>query len=235
MKKLLILIAALASVAASAQMVLQTGQDTYLSNDAPGGFDNTVINGGKTTMELRRFTDTRSRILYFSFDTSTATGDLSGAYITLNATNATRSRTADVFGVVDGVSGEIWDQTTTSYSTAAGFDAASAGNYATNSDLTGLLSTISINQSVLGAYDSATGAAFDGFIAADTNSYLTFAVIMATADSSHNFSFTTIEAGNGLEATLTLPNATAVPEPSQFAVLAGLFCIGLVWHRHRRR
>ena len=242
MKKYLLL--ALAGVAlgfvnlSQAQVTLLVSADTYLTND-PDSLP-TEAHGTEELMELRLLPDVRTRVLYFQFDLSQVTGDLSGATITLNATQILKTRVLDFYGVVDGAvggQGENWDENTLSYSDAAGFEATFAGAVATTAELTSILAEMGVNKDVLGDYSTDTSTEMDAFLAADTNGLVTFASIYPGPDGTAQF-FTTKEntvAGAALAARLYLPNATAVPEPATIALLLGGMSLLLVLYRRRTR
>lgn len=224
---------------ATAQVVISTafgnGADAYLTNDDQQG--PTTATGTQTGMTLYYNGVNRAKILYFRFDISQVTGDLSGATITLNATSNNRSRTNTIFALADspteGGAGNNWLESAITYDTASGVDPLSALNTITlNLDFTAV-ATLAYVQGAPGDYTSTTGTISD-FLAADTDGIVTFAFGRITTDASDLSAFQTKEAGNNLEPRLNLPNATLVPEPGTIALfLAGAGFLVLVRRRSR--
>lgn len=224
-----------------AQVTITTSADTYLSNDGTTG--PTVTHGAEEFMELRlqlAVNNQRAHIGYFQFDLSGVTGDLTGATLTFQVINSTRTDTINIFGVVDGASagqGENWNEATISYSDATGFAPAAAGTYAATADLTAALASLNIGNNSLGDHTTTPNGSMDAFLAADSNGLVTFAAIYPGPSGNAIYQISTREnkdMGEALAARLYLPNATAVPEPATWATLLGVLSFLLACLRRRR-
>jgi hypothetical protein len=232
--KTTILLLALTTLPSLAAITITTangeGADSTLFNDDNTG--PTVNDGAGGSMELRQFTDVRLRLLYIRFDlTSVAGEDLSGATITLNGTTINRNRPLNFRGVLDGAAGgqgESWNESTISYSDAAGLATSAPGTYAFSSDATPSF-IARTSGSTVGLNTTEASADLDNFLAADTDGLVTFIVnLEEVANDSEDFFFDTKEATDGIAPSLFLPNA--VPEPST-ALLGALGFLGLLRRR----
>jgi len=223
MKNLTKLIATMAcaflagTFAASAQVTITTtnglGADTFIVNDSnDGGAE--VAHGANAGFSHRVFADVRMKLLYIRFNKPTNLISFAGSTVSVNFTSANRTRTCTVYGLNDGDAGELWDEATTSYSTAPGII------WTTNTPL-GQFPTIDTNMTVLGTFPQFTSG--DGlktsdpgtldlasFLAADTDGYVTL-MFLTTSDSSQSYHGSTKESGPGLAPVLTMPNALVNP------------------------
>lgn len=231
-----------AAAPASAAVILTTadgvGADTHISNDTNEAA--TTNQGGDGSNAIRHYDGTRAKASYYKFDLSNVTGDLSGATLTFTFTSANRTRTMNVYGLVD-ESGDAWGETTIAYNNAPGVVQPADGGAEYN---TGFISFDPAKLSVVtefttpaapGTITTTADTDVDAFLAADTNDLVTFALYTASSDSSQSFFVASKESTNGVIAypTLTLPNATLVPEPGALSLGGVLAVAGLA--RRRRR
>jgi hypothetical protein len=242
------------STAAQAQVSVTTadgnGADTYLSNDSSSGPGD--AHGDSDVFELRSITDSRARIGMLRFDLSDVTGDLTGATLSFEFTNSRRARTWEIYGLNDG-SDDLWNELTTSYGSGVGVLSATEGNYALDvgsaANQVTLLGTMAVSDAETEDTDptaheglnTSSTASLDlsSFLAADSNGLVTLLLAFPSGtDTNPDWFVATKEntlVGSSLTApTLTLPNASPVPEPATagFVLLAGA---GLVAARRRRR
>ena len=221
---------------AQAQVTLLVSADTYLVNDFDA--DASLAHGTDTSMEIRSLRDRRMHILYFRFDLSGVTGDLSDATISLNATSSKKNGTVQFHGILDGAlggQGENWDESTLVYNNAAGFSPTYPGQYVATSDLSAILATVDMSDGAPGLYSTTATTTMDDFLAADTNGMVTFAALYTGPNGNARYVFSTKEADAALSAQLNLPYATAVPEPATVAFFLGGFSLLLVLYRRRSR
>ncbi|HSV27106.1 MAG TPA: DNRLRE domain-containing protein [Sedimentisphaerales bacterium] len=212
---------------AMAMVVVSTefgqGADTWIINDPCNGGANANW-GTRTTMSYRWLVDSRFRTAYFRLDLSGAAGNLTGAILQLDLTfnNGSRARTLNVYGLVDGAA-DFWDEATITYNNAPGFlptNPINNGNWIFDTDparsLT-LLGQIAV-PAAAGVMSSTTAALnLDSFLAANTNSLVTFVIMPGTSDTNVMYDWATKEHATAMAPTLVLPHA--IPEPATMAIL----------------
>ena len=227
--------AALCGSTATASILIPTslgnGADSMLARDESGNGgpfsgDNTL--GGGTNMQVRSGDATgRNRLGIVRFaPPSLAVVNPAGARIDFHETG-NNGRAITVYGLNDGDVGEGWDEATITYNTAPGisFNNSAAPLLTTDFDparltnLGTLMTTASTDEVV-----SFSGAAMEAFIAADTNSLLTF--YLYQPGSNGNVVFTTKEGGRA-------PALVLVPAPTA-GLLLGLAGVALAAVRRRR-
>ncbi|HEV2296542.1 MAG TPA: DNRLRE domain-containing protein [Tepidisphaeraceae bacterium] len=213
-----------------------SGADTHISNDANQAA--TTNHGAKASNDIRHYDAVRAKLVYWKFDLSGVSGDLSNATLTVTFTGANRNRTMNVYGLTD-ETGDSWGESTIAYNNAPGIIQPEDGGVAYNSgsesmDPTKLpLLTTFTTPAAPGTVTTTADIDLDNFLSADTNGLVTFVLYTATSDSSQSF-FVASKENTGGEAvfpTLTLPNAV-VPEPASASVLA---LSGLALLARRRR
>lgn len=206
-----LLAAATTAPAVNISTAIGNGADTYLSNDDNSG--PAANHGSEGSMHLREEDGVRMRHLYLRFDISSLSGDLTGATITLNGTTVNRNRPLDFYGVVDGATGgqgENWNETTVSFSTAAGIDPATPlgaePTFTTEATPAWVAHTTG---SALGLNTTVASTDLDNFIAADTNGLVTFIVTLAETDNNSESFYFDSKDGSGTAPYITFPNAIA--------------------------
>lgn len=217
-----------ASLAPAAVMLTTAdgaGADTHISND--GNQAATTNHGAKASNDLRHYDGVRAKLVYWKFDLSGVSGDLSGATLTVNFTGANRTRTMDVYGLTD-ESGDTWGESTITYDSAPGIIQPADGGVAYNSGFESmdpaklpLLTTFTTPSTAGSTATTAGDADVDSFLAADTNGLVTFVMYLAGSDSNASYFLASKEnlGGTSVYPTLTLPNATLVPEPAALSLL----------------
>lgn len=194
------------------------GADTFVTNDETNDRDSVM--GTEKTLEIRNYENVQQRIGYLRFDISSVEidgdhyfgGDLTRATLTLNVTG-TREKWVSVYGLVDGAN-DLWDEATTSYSTAPGvlyespdIRSVPPGRYALNNAILQKLGQIRLGTSGLYSSDPNT-LNMDNFLAKDTNKLVTLIIINEESDSEALWWITTKESDTPeLVPTLNLPNA----------------------------
>ncbi len=195
------------------------GADTYLSNDGQGAnYGPTTTHGADTSLRaFRQLANTRSKTGYLRFDLGDATGDMSGAVLTLQATFLKGSAAAvQVYGLIDG-DGDSWDESAITYNTAPGVipnPPTALGNCALDTPKVTLLGTIT-TPAVGGTYpvefsSNPTDLPLATFLQADTNKLVTFIFIGGNNEGE----IASKEHATFKPPTLTLPNAGRGPRTS---------------------
>jgi hypothetical protein len=180
-----LLVCAVSSVQALVTVTTEEGNgaDTYLSNDGQGGdYGPDSVHGANVSLRaFRQLVGVRSKTGYIRFDLSNATGDMSDAILTFDATFLKGSaKTVQVYGLIDG-SGDFWDESTVSYNTAPGVLPADLGNCTLDTDMVTLLGTIT-TPAAGGEYpvsfsSNPSDLPLTSFLNADTNKLVTFLFI----------------------------------------------------------
>jgi MYXO-CTERM domain-containing protein len=214
------------------------GADSFVSND--GNQSATSTHGGDGSLAIRNYDTVRAKATYLRFDLSGVTGDLSAATLTVDFTGANRARTMNVYGLTD-ESGDNWDESSMSYTTAPGIVQPADGGAAYNS---GSLSLDSSKLTTVASFTTPSAPAvattsasvnLDNFLASDTNKLITLVLFTASSDSSQSYFVASKEntTADAVIPTLTFPNATSVPDPAALSVL-GLGAMALVRRRKQR-
>lgn len=232
---------AMAAGGADAAVLLTTadgsGADTHISND--GNQAATTNHGTRGSNDLRNYDGVRAKLVYWRFDLSSVTGDLSGATLTLTFTGANRNRTMNVYGLVD-EAGDNWGETSITYDSAPGIlqpadggAVYNSGNESIDATKLSLLTTFTTPGSTAAgpvAVITTADVDLDNFLNADTNNLVTFVFYTASSDSAQSFFLASKENTTGATVypMLNLPNATLVPEPASLALaaLGGLAILG---------
>lgn len=223
------------ATAANAAVIVSTadgsGADTTLSNDGQNTTTGpTGVHGAGTTFTDRISTGSRIRIPLLRFDLDGVSGDLTGATVSMTLTfnNGPRARTATVYGLTDETL-DSWDESTVSYNTAPGFNAATLGNYSFDSTKWQNLGSLAIPAQASGSFSSTTAALnLDSFLASDTNNLVSFFIVTGS-DGNVIYDFRSKEGDVNAAPTLNLPNAV-VPEPATLS-LAAIAGLGLLARR----
>ena len=188
------------------------GADTYLSNDGQGAnYGPNSTHGADTSLRaFRQLADTRSKTGYIRFDLGDATGDMSGATLTFEATFLKGgAKVVQVYGLIDG-DDDLWDESTITYNTAPCMLPATLGNYALNTAKVTLLGTITTPAAPSPAVypvtfsSNPTDLPLTNFMNADTNRLVTFIFI----GTDNEGEIASKEHATFNPPTLTLPNAT---------------------------
>ncbi len=225
-KKLICSIASitLLSIASGVQALTITtadgrGADTYLSNDGQGAnYGPNSTHGADTSLRaFRQLADTRSKAGYIRFDLGDATGDMSGATLTFEATFLKASaKVVQVYGLIDG-DGDLWDESTITYNTAPGVipnPPTTLGNYALDTAKVTLLGTITTPAAgdpyPVRFSSNPTDLPLTAFLTADTNRLVTFIFI----GTDNEGEIASKEHATFSPPTLTLPNAVRGPRTS---------------------
>jgi hypothetical protein len=237
-----------ASAAAIVSTAVGNGADTMLQNDSQdAGTGPDVVRGDIEFMKFRYLTDARVKIPYFRFDLSDVVGDRTGATLSLEAVfnNGGRVRDLDVWGLLDDNTDDAWPEAGTSYSNAPGFlytdpDPGTAGNQPSNNytiDFAKLtpLGTITTPAGTGVMTSSTANLNLDSFLGDDTNGLVTLVLLRSVSDGNVDYNFATKEnvTPNVLFPTLTLPNATLVPEPTSAALCLLGLALGVGGARRR--
>jgi hypothetical protein len=213
----------LAPVATDAAVIrpntFESGADAPLANDSL--IAGTTASGATgQNMEIRAgdTATSRNRLGIIRFDLSEITGDLTGTTISFFETG-NNSRTVTVFGLVDGDTGENWDEATITYDTAPAISLNPGPPPSTTFDALRTVNLGTFNTTAsTGEVLSFGGAALETFLASDTNDLVTFYFYR---DGGGAVTIRTKENTNTTQPpTLTLPNATLVPEPGAMCLLA---------------
>ena len=183
------------------------GADTYLANDSQQGPD-TNTSAEVRMRAFRQLANTRSKTGYIRFDLGDATGDMSGATLTFEATFLKGSaKVVQVYGLIDG-DGDLWDESTITYNTAPGILPATLGNYALDMAKVTLLGTITTPAAgdpyPVRFSSNPTDLPLADFLGADTNGLVTFIFI----GTDNEGEIASKEHATFNPPTLTLPNAT---------------------------
>ncbi len=167
------------------------GADSALSNDGTGGGGPNDNHGAAGSLQIRYFTDARLFFAILRFDVNGLSGDLSNALLQLNVTNAGRTRTWGVYGLVDGDPGENWDESTITYANAPGIIEADRGllnQFARDPQKLVRIGGFPVTQGLNQVYTS-TPDELDlaGFIADDTDGQITLVIHDDSASGQFNF------------------------------------------------
>ena len=182
------------------------GADTYLTNDSQQS-PNTNTGAEVRMRAFRQLADTRSKTGYIRFDLGDATGDMSGATLTFEATFLKASaKTVEVYGLIDG-DGDSWDESTVTYNTAPGVLPTTLGNYAldtANVTLLGTITTPAAGDPYPVRFSSnPADLPLTSFLDSDTNTLVTFIFI----GTNNEGEIASKEHETFIAPTLTLPNA----------------------------
>lgn len=218
-------LAAVPALADSLTTATGNGADAGLSNDSNSA--DTANFGSSGIIDVRQYDGVRSRLVYLRFDTSTLSGPVSNATLSLDLTGSNRARTFNIYGLNDGDAGENWSETGITYATAPGLTTPSQGDNAgyaafDTSRLT-LLGTLSVPAAAGVVTSSSTTLPLDSFLNSNTDNLATFVVAYNGSDSNASYHLSAKEdttPGN-TPATLTFDTTTAaVPEPASLSLLA---------------
>ncbi|TVR51421.1 MAG: PEP-CTERM sorting domain-containing protein [Puniceicoccaceae bacterium] len=225
-----------ATASLSAQAVISTAQgngaDTFLSNDSQHG--PTVVHGAAGSLSLRAFTDVRARVIMLRFDVSNYIAEsLIEGTITMNFTWATRARTWNVYGLMDESLGD-WIENETNYNNAPGILPASLGNYAIDESVWAPIGTFAVTADTGLQTTNVTDLNLDDLLTGNESGLVTLLFAFPSGgDSNPDWAITSKEGDPALAPTLNVPNA--IPEPSTYALLAGLTAlIGAIYFRRRK-
>lgn len=232
---------------ADAAVVISTadgnGADALLQNDSQdAGTGPAVVRSDIDTFTIRNLDNARVKIGIVRFDLSGATGDLTGATLSLDIVfnNGNRNRTINVYGLIDDAINDAWDEATISYSTAPGFIYTDPDPGTTDLEPTNDYTIDPAEMTLLGTFETGTTTPpttvttltsalnLDAFLANDTNGLVTFAFIFGGSDSNVTYEIATKEHATALAPRLILPNA--IPEPASLA-LASLGGLALLSRR----
>ncbi len=243
-KYCLITLTCLASVATAQAVTLEAVADTYLSNDsqnATTGADD--AHGTETSIQLRYLPGTRIRIPVVQFDISNLQ-NFSGASLSFEFTQAqNNTRTISLYGVPQAVAPSL-NESTFSYDDAAFIVQPASSGPAYNSgnwQFTGGTLNGFSGLTLLGSFSNASGSIgvksfagslLEGFLSSNTSGFVTFVIGGPTAG--ETYTIASKEHATAQAPQLTLPNAVAVPEPSSFAMFAGLSGLAIAASRRRR-
>lgn len=220
-----------------------TGADSYIRSGANAdlnfGTDTTIIIKADQADAAGDF----NRKGYFRFDLTTAT-DLptaTAASLTFTLESGSSGRVFNVFGLIDGTSGEVFTESGAggiTWNTAPGNDSASGGGaYNTgtktgggvNNAVTTFLGTFTLSTTTGGTPYSISTPELLSFLQADTNSAATFILTSASIQTAAVDSFRTKENAAG---STSYPKLTIVPEPATAVMLlGGLGMVGIIRRR----
>jgi hypothetical protein len=215
---------ALLWAAPSQAMVLTVDADTLLSNDSNRG--PTVTHGSASQMQMRDLAGVRVRIAYFRFDITGVdsslfgTATLGGTFRDSSKNGASSGSTFDVYGLDDGAAGNDWDESTVSYSNAAGVDNSSLlGEYAFDgASMLGTIAYDGADVQPLPFASNTTDLDLTAFLNADTDGLVTFLMIDANATGDEYY-IDSLE-GNAADGHGPM-TMTFIPEPSTTLLMLG--------------
>jgi len=173
---------------------------------------------------------------YLGFDISTLTGPVVDVALTLTTESETpQTEPFNIYGLVDGA-GEAWSENSITWNNAPGNHTSSSTDMAAGATFLGAFSVpvgIQPGNQVIFA-----NTAFDNFINADTNNFITFILTPGRPSSSGDpfkeFKFAASEHGSYQGPTLSWDEASSVPVPETSTLI--LFATGAaVLYRSRRR
>ncbi len=205
------------------------GADAYVQlGNATGNYGNS---SGITIKDNGTSSTTRKG--YLRFDLAGAPPDILDAALTLQVTTNNQGSggttpqnfMVNVFGLVDGHAGELWDEMGINWNNAP----ANAGGDSLTSDAIPLGSFEVLNDPE-GSRVMFTSPELISFLSADTNDLATLILTRQSTSGSHNLVFASGEHGSFLAPTLTI---TGVPEPSTGLLLA--FALLGLTGRHAQR
>lgn len=240
---------ALAAASQASALTVETLADTFLSNDAQTGLTGADdAHGAETTLQLRYGPNVdRLRMPVVQFDISNLQ-NFSGASFNFELTQAqNNTRTLSLYAVSESLAAAI-DEGTFAYDDAAFIQQPADGGAAYNTGdwqfAGGTLNSFTAASTLtfVGSFSNApgsiglksfSGTVLENILTASTSGIVTFIIGGPTAG--EIYSIASKEHATALAPTLDLPNAVAVPEPSAFALLAGLAGVGCVGLRRRRR
>lgn len=177
---------------------LPGGTTITVTTASGNGLDDDVVENnatsnsgtGRTFLELRSrgvSGSTRHRVPFLRFDIGSVSGTVTDATLSWNHEGNGSGFDVDVYGVVDGVTGESnWTASGLTYNAAPGFSTANYPNNDINhsSGETTFLGSVSVTGS--GAH-SLSSPALETFLNTDTNDVVTFILEAETAGSGQDF------------------------------------------------
>lgn len=158
---------------------------------------------------------------------------LTGATLTLTFTGAPNTRDFLVYGLTDQTL-DNWEEATTSYSNAPGILPADLGAYQIDTNVWSQLGTFTISAGAGTKSSETSSLNLDNFLTSNTNGLVSF-LLISNATTNIEYYFDSKENASGNAPLLDLPNATAIPEPSTYAMLFGVGALaGVILVRRRR-
>lgn len=178
-------------------------------------------------------TSVSSRKAYIQFDLSSITDPIDTATLSFDVrTSPVPTFTFNVYGLNDGVTGEVWDESTITFNNAPGN---ASGFSAVDAAETTLVDSFDLDRTLFPVGNTVTlsSTQIADYLNSDTNGIVSFLIVRQTSGSQGSAFYSKENTASAIAPTLTI--TTTIPEPSTYALLGGLAAISLVAWRKRKR